>query len=377
MPSKNNNAAHKQRQEIPHQDQTNVIATSKSKDNGRKKDIQRNAEKVRERKRRKSERLKAERCTGNVMNGSNHVLEKLEGTPNGHTLLSQLKLLKASKRERKEKRCACHSQNCTLKTRSRHKNGDRDLQVVKELDIEEVLKRAKKQKKEFKQRSSRKLRNRNSPMMLRDRVHDVEMELDDSLLNKAEEILTNNGISKKLTIPLTNCTLNNNILRKDNMVSTKAHLNHEVEKKLNELKIKEDEGEIPGEAVPVKSRKVRNPLLVKNHKELPSPKVAAAEVTQQKQPKRNQGQAQKRSKPKNGLAPSKAAKQEVKQGPSKFVENVKEGLVFRPTAEEWSDPIAFVQSIADQLSAHGMCRVIPPNGMKVGAWRRYPPFPLE
>ncbi|XP_071494549.1 uncharacterized protein [Diadema antillarum] len=341
-------------------DQT-PTATSTAK-SCRKKEAPKNRHsKLREKQGRKSDRLKLERR--GVLNGSNHVLEKLEGPANGHTLLSQIKLLKGTRRERKEKKCSCHSQDCSLKVPSKHKNGDRDLAIDDAL--EEVLKTAKRQKKlkEFKRRSSRKLRN--SSMMLRDRVQAVEME--DSLLDKADAmntILSTNGISKKLTIPLTNCTLNNNVLRKDSMISPKPHLNCEIERKLTELKIKEDEEEMGEKEATTQSKKVRNPLLLKNDKEMARPKVTAPAAPQRKSPKKSQAQAPKRNRTKNGLSPARAAKQDVPTGPCEFVKDVQEGLVLRPSPEEWSDPVTFMESIAEQLSTYGICRVIPPDGWK-------------
>ncbi|XP_041455383.1 protein Jumonji-like [Lytechinus variegatus] len=365
VPWNNNTINHRLEQDLQ-EDQSPIITTSRAKNRGLRKEAQKNNHKNSDRQSRISQRLKNERCSGEVINGSNHLRGKLD-PPNGHTLLSQIKLLKGSRRERKEKKCSCHSQNCSQITRSRHKNADREFAF--EGAIEEVLKTAKRQKKlkDMKRRSSRKLRN--SSVMLRDRVQAAELKLEDSIIEKADAInnvLSTNGISKRLTIPLTNCTFNNNVLRKESMICPKAHLNHEFKEKLTELKIKEGEEE---ECPVAKPNKMRNPLLLKNHKELLPSKVTS-ETTPQKLQKKAQGQSPKRNraKTKNGLTPFKILKEEppVESGPSRFIEGVKEGLVLRPTAEEWSDPMAYMESIADQLNEYGMCRVIPPDGWRVG-----------
>jgi len=39
--------------------------------------------------------------------------------------------------------------------------------------------------------------------------------------------------------------------------------------------------------------------------------------------------------------------------------------VFRPTAEEFADPLAYIDSIRAEAEPHGICKIVPPEGWKV------------
>lgn len=43
---------------------------------------------------------------------------------------------------------------------------------------------------------------------------------------------------------------------------------------------------------------------------------------------------------------------------------------FRPSPEEWQDPLQYVASIRETAEPYGMCRIVPPNG-----WN--PPFAID
>lgn len=49
---------------------------------------------------------------------------------------------------------------------------------------------------------------------------------------------------------------------------------------------------------------------------------------------------------------------------------VPEAPTFRPTEEEFKDPVAYIQKIAPEGKKYGICRVIPPEG-----WQ--PPFAID
>ena len=44
---------------------------------------------------------------------------------------------------------------------------------------------------------------------------------------------------------------------------------------------------------------------------------------------------------------------------------IQDAPVFRPSAEEWRDPMAYINSIADKAEAYGMCKVVPQKGWRV------------
>lgn len=58
--------------------------------------------------------------------------------------------------------------------------------------------------------------------------------------------------------------------------------------------------------------------------------------------------------------------------PSKRVRphGLPEAPTFRPTEEEFKDPVAYIQKIAPEGKKYGICRVIPPDG-----WQ--PPFAID
>lgn len=58
--------------------------------------------------------------------------------------------------------------------------------------------------------------------------------------------------------------------------------------------------------------------------------------------------------------------------PSKRVRphGLPEAPTFRPTEEEFKDPVAYIQKIAPEGKEYGICRVIPPEG-----WQ--PPFAID
>ena len=58
---------------------------------------------------------------------------------------------------------------------------------------------------------------------------------------------------------------------------------------------------------------------------------------------------------------------------AKAVPELEECPTFRPTLEEWSEPGRYVESIMPQITAHGMCKVVPPAGWRPQPWSGRPP----
>lgn len=47
-----------------------------------------------------------------------------------------------------------------------------------------------------------------------------------------------------------------------------------------------------------------------------------------------------------------------------------EAPVYRPTAEEFADPLAYIGKIRGEAEKHGICRIVPPEN-----WQ--PPFAVD
>ena len=57
-------------------------------------------------------------------------------------------------------------------------------------------------------------------------------------------------------------------------------------------------------------------------------------------------------------------------GPARRFIELPEAPCFRPTAEEWADPLRYIAAIRQQAEPYGLCRVVPP-----ASWA--PPFAID
>ena len=57
-------------------------------------------------------------------------------------------------------------------------------------------------------------------------------------------------------------------------------------------------------------------------------------------------------------------------GPARRFVELPEAPCFRPTAEEWADPLRYIAAIRQQAEPYGLCRVVPP-----ASWA--PPFAID
>jgi hypothetical protein len=81
---------------------------------------------------------------------------------------------------------------------------------------------------------------------------------------------------------------------------------------------------------------------------------------------------ERRGQPNNPKEPSKRIRPH----------GIPEAPTFRPTEEEFKDPVAYIQKIAPEGKKYGICRVVPPEGWQptfaidteVGAWFARMPF---
>lgn len=55
---------------------------------------------------------------------------------------------------------------------------------------------------------------------------------------------------------------------------------------------------------------------------------------------------------------------------TRVVVAVPEAPVFRPTAEEFEDPLAYISSIQAAAASSGIAKIVPPPGQRVTQWRQ-------